>query len=294
MTETALAPPHISSPSHRGTARAAAAGFALAAVAVALLPPGPALMGGLTLLVFFALKWLSLNGFRNRPWPQAFLYLSFWPGMDPRAFFAPRRRLRAPLRSWAAALGKTVLALVVLREVLPAWTTADPLWTGIAGMGVLILLFHCGLFHLLALAWQTRGVPVTPIMRAPLQATSATDFWGSRWNLAFRDFVHRHLFRALAPRWGVAGATMAVFLFSGLVHDLVISCAAAGGYGLPTLYFLIQGAAVLAERTRLGRKLAGRVTTALVLLLPLPLLFHRPFGAVVIVPILEGLAKIGS
>ncbi|MEK6248981.1 MAG: membrane bound O-acyl transferase family-domain-containing protein, partial [Planctomycetales bacterium] len=127
---------------------------------------------------------------------------------------------------------------------------------------------------------------------SPIQAASLSDFWGKRWNLAFRDLAYRHVFRPVTRRLGVAGATMAVFLVSGVVHDAVISIPAAAGFGLPTLYFVIQGAGVLFERSRFGKRIGiskgktGRVFCAAIILGPVLLLFHRPFVERVIVPML--------
>ena len=59
-----------------------------------------------------------------------------------------------------------------------------------------------------------------------------------------------------------------------VVHDLVISVPAGGGYGGPTLFFALQGVAVLVERSPLGRRVGlgrgwrGWLFTMLVLLAP--------------------------
>ena len=93
---------------------------------------------------------------------------------------------------------------------------------------------------------------------------------------------------------------MAVFLVSGIVHDAVISIPARAGFGLPTLYFVIQGVGVLFERSRAGKGLGtrsgvtGRVFCAAVTLGPIFLLFHRPFVERVVVPMLAALGNLWS
>jgi hypothetical protein len=75
----------------------------------------------------------------------------------------------------------------------------------------------------------------------------------------------------------------------------VISLPAGAGYGLPTAYFLIQGLALLLQRSHLGRRLAlsrgvaGRVFTIVVVLAPLPWLFHPPFVRNVVLPFLSAI-----
>jgi D-alanyl-lipoteichoic acid acyltransferase DltB (MBOAT superfamily) len=125
--------------------------------------------------------------------------------------------------------------------------------------GWVILALHFGAVrrdH--APIWRTRGVDANPLMNAPTRATSLADFWGNRWNTAFNDLVPALRASPLRRRLGVAGATLATFLASGVVHDLVISVPARGGYGLPTLYFLIQGLGVLLERTMARPPRSGR------------------------------------
>jgi alginate O-acetyltransferase complex protein AlgI len=103
------------------------------------------------------------------------------------------------------------------------------------------------------------------------------------------------VFRPLRRRWGAAGATLAAFAVSGLVHDLVISVPARGGYGLPTAYFLIQGLAILLERSApghrlgLGRGARGWLFTAFVTAGPAALCFHGPFVHRVMLPFLHAI-----
>lgn len=91
---------------------------------------------------------------------------------------------------------------------------------------------------------------------------------------------------------------MAAFFFSGVVHDAVISLPAAGGYGLPTIYFLLQGAGLLAERSRLGERFGlrrgfrGRLFCAAATIAPLGLLFHPPFVREIILPMLRALGAL--
>jgi alginate O-acetyltransferase complex protein AlgI len=78
-----------------------------------------------------------------------------------------------------------------------------------------------------------------------------------------------------------------------VVHDLVVSVPARGGYGLPTLYFLIQFIGLLIERTTVLRQtfarhdFLGRAFAIVFIVAPLPLLFHEPFVRNVILPFLN-------
>lgn len=248
----------------------------------------------LSLAIFLGFKWLTLKRASTRPSPSASLaYLLAWPGMDADAFLGAAAKARPGLRHWLIAGAETTMGAALLWLALPLAADLNPVLTGWIGMVGIVMMLHFGLFQLLSLAWRTAGRDATPLMRAPLLATSLSDFWGSRWNTAFSTLAYDLILRKLARPLGVAWATSAVFLASGLVHDLVISLPARGGYGLPTAYFLLQAAGVLVERSRkgrafgLGRGWRGRLFTITVTAAPAAGLFHPPFLDNVILPMLH-------
>src|SRR5690606_6961045 len=107
------------------------------------------------------------------------------------------------------------------------------------------VILHFGIFNLMAALWQWRGIDATPLFRAPLKSRTLAEFWSRRWNLAFSEMTALVIFQPISKRLGRAAATMAAFVFSGLLHEMVISWPVGRGYGLPTLYFIIQGMVVL-------------------------------------------------
>jgi alginate O-acetyltransferase complex protein AlgI len=229
---------------------------------------------------------------RRTSWWRRAAFLLAWPGMDGQAFLHQsiqgRTRWPSIARSVACVVTGVTLFFAVAR-LIPGSPTAQA-WIGMIG---LVMMLHFGVLNLIAFAWQSRGVDAKPIMDSPLAARGVAEFWGRRWNTAFRDLSTPLLFRPLARRYGVATATWGTFLFSGLVHDLVISVPAGGGYGLPTMYFLIQVLAIHVERSsafralKLDRPLPKRVFAWMVVLAPAGLLFHEPFRANVILPFMK-------
>ncbi len=221
-------------------------------------------------------------------------YLLAWPGMDADAFLNPGRQAHRPgVGEWWFALAKLILGLALLSGAARHVPGSYPYLVGWVGMIGLVLALHFGTFHLLSCAWRQLGVEARPLMNWPLAAVSVSEFWGRRWNTAFRDLTHRFLLRPLAPRLGPRRALLVGFVISGLIHDLVISVPAEGGYGRPTLFFILQGMAIFAERSPIGRLIGlgngwqGWLFTMAVLLVPVCLLFHPPFVVGVIVPLLH-------
>jgi hypothetical protein len=258
-------------------------------------------MWGLAVLIFFACKWLTWHDAGAPLSWRGFGYLLAWPGLDARTFMDPGEVADRPLRrEWAFAASNSCLGLIIFYGVARTIPIDRSYLAGWAGMIGIVFILHFGSFHLMSCAWRAGGVVAEPLMNWPILATGLGDFWGKRWNTAFRDLTHRFLFRPLLRRGGsrrVASAILASFLFSGLVHDVVISLPAGGGYGGPTLFFLLQAAGLLMEPRLRRRGLLsgwrGRLYAAAFLAPPAVLLFHGPFVRNVIVPFMRAAGAIG-
>jgi hypothetical protein len=251
--------------------------------------------------IFLGVKWLTwcsarAEGFSG--FARSLAYFFLWPGMDARSFLGGNAPPKPGAAQWAWSFAKlcagTALMWLVARRV-PA---SLPLVRGWVGLIALILMLHFGSFELLAFAWQRTGINAAPIMRRPLESSSLADFWGKRWNLGFRQLSHEFIFQPMREIAGVPAAMLCVFLFSGLVHELVISVPARAGYGLPTAYFLLQGAGVALERSSAGRWLGlrggfrGWTFAAVVTASPAFWLFHPQFVIHVVIPFMEAIRAI--
>jgi len=249
--------------------------------------------------IYAGLKWLTWWQARtsvSHPAWYSVAYLFAWPGMDAEEFLGSSQRPPSPsVRDWCWSLydiGCGVACLWVVARVVPP---AYPLIRGWVGMLGIVLLLHFGTFRLLAVIWQSCGIRAIPIMSNPLRSKSLSEFWGKRWNLGFRQLAHDLVFRPLHRRLGAGGAGFLVFVLSGLIHDFVISLPARAGYGLPTLYFALQGIGVAVERSDIGKRFALRqgisgwifmafFTTGFAFWL-----FHPPFVQNVILPFMHAI-----
>jgi hypothetical protein len=259
-------------------------------------------MWSLSFAIFAALKWMTWWTARDRSTAgvgRSLAYLMAWPGMDAEAFLdKDQRPLHPQSREWCWASVKTALGVLLLWVVARRIPAEQALLRGWIGLFGLILLLHFGSFHLIALFWQTMGIDAQPIMSKPILSRTLSEFWGRRWNLGFRQLAHEFIFRPLHKRIGVAMAGLAVFVASGLIHDLVISVPARGGYGLPTGYFLLQGLGVALERSNLGARiglqagLRARIFAIVVTAAPAFWLFHPLFVQRVILPFLEAVGAL--
>jgi D-alanyl-lipoteichoic acid acyltransferase DltB (MBOAT superfamily) len=196
---------------------------------------------------------------------------------------------RPQVREWGLALAKTFLGAGLVWGLSRSVPAEHALLKGWIGMVGVVLLLHFGTFHLLSCAWRAAGIDAVPLMDRPLASRSVGEFWGRRWNRAFRDLTHRFLFRPLCSRLGMRWGLWLAFLASGLIHELVVSLPARGGWGGPTAFFLLQALALSIERSRSGQallagQLAGHLFTLSVLALPAVILMHPPFVVRVMLP----------
>jgi hypothetical protein len=285
-------------------ARAAAWALVVAAVALAerlcaAEPAGVRMLALIGTLLYAMKAVVGVDGMEPgapplaaRPW---LAFAALWPGMRPTPF---ARAAGRPLTGAAALLKRGLLRLVLGVALVAAarltWIrTGSRLSATALALPGLSFILHFGIFNLAAGAWRYAGVDVYALFRAPLLSRSLAEFWGRRWNLAFSEMTAIGVYRPLSRAVGKPAALVAAFLFSGLLHELAISLPVRAGFGLPLLYFAIHGALMLAERglERAGRPIyrrasVGRAWTTFWLVVPLPILFHRPFLRGIVWPIL--------
>jgi predicted DCC family thiol-disulfide oxidoreductase YuxK len=246
--------------------------------------PAWAWMWTLAVVLFFGFKWITWIRARRGGLRMGIGcglgYWLLWPGLMPTVF--ARADYNARPREGIFAGGKTGLGALLVWGVARRLPANQSLLTGWIGWVGLAFLLHFGVMHLLALAWR-----VPPIMRTPILATSLRDFWSARWNMAFRDLAQAVWFAPLRHRYGAGVATIGVFLASGTLHELVISVPARAGYGLPTLYFTLQGLGMMLERRWQHNALFARLMTWVIVAGPAFWLFHPPFIERIVVPFLR-------
>ncbi|KAK2632420.1 hypothetical protein EUGRSUZ_L01584 [Eucalyptus grandis] len=119
----------------------------------------------------------------------------------------------------------------------------------------------------------------------PYLSTSLQDLWGRRWNLtvtnALWHTVYKPLKSFLEPRlratWGAAGAVMAAFLVSRLMHELLyyyVTSARATWEGVCVVVEVVAKAAV-GERWRLSRAVSTPLTVGFVVATAMWLFFPQ-------------------
>lgn len=222
-------------------------------------------------------------------------YLFLEPGLNAKRFFSDSQGPSLPTRlEWLKGVGFIIAGLHCVWQVSSMTFSISQSFAATVGMVGVVFILHFGLLDLLSMWQRMQGFHSTALMNDPWKAGSVSDFW-SRWNTGFRDFSRQMIFYPLVKRKQAHLGLWLTFLFSGLIHDLVISFPARGGYGGPTVYFLIQALAIDLERSRLGKRWCLTSSwyrwlwTLVVILGPAALLFHQPFRENIVLPMLHDL-----
>ncbi|POY38957.1 hypothetical protein C3K47_00185 [Solitalea longa] len=155
----------------------------------------------------------------------------------------------------------------------------------------LSFILHFGILTISAGVWRCFGINTQKLFKEPLKSRSLAEFWSKRWNIAFSEMTSIAVYRPLVVNLGRKCALVTSFLFSGFLHELAITVPAGAGFGLPTIYFLLQAIAIIIEGEikRLSifkNQFIAKLWVFSWLILPIQLLFPPEFIRVIIWPII--------
>lgn len=196
------------------------------------------LLGGMKGLVYA--EWAESNKLTIFRY-SVFAFL--WFGMDVGSFRTRREGL-----SWKSdvKLGLLLMFLGTLGALL-VWAME---WRQILIMFLPMSLgFHFGALRVLKGCHRAKGFPVRTLFPNVLAAQGIGDFWSRRWNVGYSQMMQRLVGRPMEKIFGESAGVMAVFMGSGLLHELAITLPVRAGYGLPTLYFTFHGVLVILEKS---------------------------------------------
>ncbi len=226
------------------------------------------------------MKWVvyrewTLDTGKKLSWCRWWMFSALWFGMEPSCFVGKCREVE--WRSHAV-----VGALCVLGGILGVWLCCVWQVENIVILFVAISMgFHFGMLRLLTAFWRMLGFPVRTLFRNPLVMKGFRDFWGMRWNLAYSQMMARAVKKPLTPIVGEKWSVFAVFVASGLLHELAITVPVQGGYGWPTLFFVINGIITVFEKEKSWRM---GLCCGILLVMGLPYLFGEKFVEEIIIP----------
>jgi len=224
----------------------------------------------------YLLKTASLWrwGMRRRIAFAAFLFA--WPGVVASHFAGPRRKQSIDasrfLSAWAR-MATGVLSTLLLAIYAPRLSGQA---LGLGGMAALLLTVHLGIADLLPWLLRWVGFDVPLLFDRPWAASSLHGFWSRRWNVAFIEMNRVFFLRRFYRHFGRRTCRFLIFGLSGILHELVLSVPALGGWGLPFGHFVLHGLLCeVEERFRIR----GRIWTLFWIVTPRRFCFTSPSGA---------------
>ncbi|MEN8772211.1 MAG: MBOAT family protein [Akkermansiaceae bacterium] len=207
-------------------------------------------------------------------WKRYFVFGLGWFGMDPGTFAKNRKGME-----WK---NDVVVGLVLMvAGTLGAWLVWEMDWRQILVMFLpMSLFFHFGVLRFLKGGLRAAGFPVRTLFPNLLKARGVADFWSRRWNVGYSQMMQRLVGRPVGGVLGHEAGTVAVFVVSGLFHEIAITVPVGAGYGLPSAFFVVHGLLVMLEG-KLGKPL-GKIPALLLVAVPLGVLFPPEFQTQVI------------
>ena len=250
-------------------------------------------------VLFVSMKIVVANEYRwsqNRSltWLQWILFALGWFGMNPGVFIRKDKNKRAQgiqlirfgISRMIIGIGLCVLAWLLFRTIdYFDWPF------GVAVISLLLvglsLFLHFGILNVNSGLLNLAGYGAYALFRQPLRSLSLGEFWGRRWNLAFSEMASIAVFRPLKQVASERTARIAAFAFSGILHEFAISLPVHHGYGLPSLYFVLQAIGIsLEKRVQFRSNTLRHIWVLSWLILPMPVLFHKWFLREIIISIM--------
>lgn len=230
-------------------------------------------LGMIWVIKLAAVLWQVGDGANPRSGLGLLAFFFAWPGVSLAGFEARKKEPPAQtgarfLESW---LGFTLGSLALLFLCLLG--KGESLLVNYLALLCVLFIVHLGLVEVIADLLRLLGFAPHSLFDRPFLARSLRDFWSARWNLAFVDMNKIFLLKPLHGKLPAGLLIFSIFLVSGLLHELGISYADGQSWGLPLLYFALQGLGMeLEKRFRFPRPLVW-----LWILAPVPLLFTPAF-----------------
>lgn len=230
---------------------------------------------------------------------QMMLFFCVWPGMQPANFLERKKGLDW----WKDAMWGTFFTILGILWCFGIKFISDsglsPELAGLLALPAVSMMGHIGAFRLLRGALRLVGYDVEQLFVDPLLATSLSDFWGKRWNVAFSDmnrFVFVAAIRAalmedlkLSKETASLAGVFTAFIASAGLHEFGITLPVLSGFGGPSLYFVIQGFCVVVEKQtttwRENHPICTRLIMWIALAAPFPLLFVVAFRTEIVLPL---------
>jgi hypothetical protein len=213
------------------------------------------LNGQMTALFFLFLLPLcflmKLVAFRGRPeYTDVGMIISWFPTPASVRQALPLSAAPRLIRRFVVFLGVCLCAYWLYWQLLRDFRLPPILWSYFGALLLWPVTEALGSLAPFVALPSGRLLPL-PHGPTPPLAKSLSDFWGRRWNLWLSEWFRQIIFRPLQNRPVIA--LFAVFLTSGVLHDLVINVplyivTGRNYFGLMTLYFLLQAVGILIER----------------------------------------------